>query len=79
MLVVNVASQCGLTETNYHQLNELEERYEEGLRIIGFPCNQFAGQEPGDEVTIKQFLASRNVRFDVYAKVDVNGEMSYRH
>lgn len=47
-MVVNVASECGLAETNYRQLSELHTRYEsEGLRIVAFPCNQFLGQEPG--------------------------------
>ena len=53
-MVVNVATQCGLTKNNYKQLNELFEKYEsEGLRIAAFPCNQFGNQEPGCSVDIK--------------------------
>jgi len=73
--VVNVASECGLTESNYRQLNDLYTRYaKEGLRIAAFPSNQFGSQEPGDRAQIKQFISEKNVHFDVYDKVDVNGE-----
>ncbi len=73
-LVVNVASNCGLTKNNYKQLNELYEKYEkEGLRIAAFPSNQFAGQEPGCDIDIKEFAKKNNVKFDLYSKIDVNG------
>lgn len=74
VLVVNVASQCGLTP-QYEGLQALHDRfYERGLKIIGFPCNQFAGQEPGDNEEIQNFCETRfNVKFPVMAKVDVNG------
>ena len=72
--MVNVASECGLTEQNYKQLNELFTRHSNnGLRIAAFPCNQFAGQEPGDDDTIGHFVAKQNIMFDVYSKVEVNG------
>lgn len=74
LLVVNVASNCGLTRSNYNQLNQLFEKYEkDGLRIAAFPCNQFAGQEPGCDVDIKNFAEKYNVKFDLYSKIDVNG------
>lgn len=73
---MNVASQCGLTATNYKELNELHEKYSEskGLRILGFPCNQFNGQEPGDSEEIVCFAASHNVNFELFEKIDVNGD-----
>uniref|UniRef100_A0A8C5LQI3 Glutathione peroxidase n=1 Tax=Leptobrachium leishanense TaxID=445787 RepID=A0A8C5LQI3_9ANUR len=47
---------------------------EKGLRILGFPCNQFGKQEPGDEAQIKDFAASYNVKFDMFSKIEVNGD-----
>jgi len=75
VLVVNVASECGLTP----QYAELQALYEElrprGLEVLGVPCNQFAGQEPGSEAEIKSFCtATFGVTFPMFAKVDVNGE-----
>ncbi|KAG8454622.1 hypothetical protein GDO86_001008, partial [Hymenochirus boettgeri] len=56
-------------------LVELHAKYaEQGLRILGFPCNQFGKQEPGDEAQIKEFAASYNVKFDMFSKIDVNGD-----
>lgn len=74
LLIVNTASQCGLTP-QYKGLQELYERYQEqGLVVLGFPCNQFAGQEPGSEEEIAQFCESNyGVTFPLFAKVDVNG------
>ena len=74
LLVVNVASACGFTP----QYKELQALYEEvkdaGLEILGFPCNQFGGQEPGSAEEIAQFCESRfNVTFPLFAKTDVNG------
>ena len=70
-----MASSCGLTKNNYAQLNEIYEKYEsEGLRIAAFPCNQFGGQEPGCEVDIKEFIKKKKINFDMYSKVDVNGD-----
>lgn len=74
LLIVNVASQCGLTP-QYEQLQALHEKYKDkGLVVIGVPCNQFGGQEPGTEAEIKQFCDSKyKVSFPMMSKVDVNG------
>ncbi|KAJ0171812.1 hypothetical protein K1T71_012575 [Dendrolimus kikuchii] len=78
VLIVNVASECGLTDTNYNQLNELYEKYgSRGLRILAFPCNQFNGQEPGSPREILEFTKNRGVRFDIFEKIDVNGENAH--
>ncbi|CAH2241553.1 jg25532 [Pararge aegeria aegeria] len=76
LLIVNVASQCGLTDTNYQQLNELYEKYAKSrhLRILAFPCNQFGGQEPGSEKEIIEFAKEKNIKFDIFEKIEVNGE-----
>ncbi|XP_076166440.1 uncharacterized protein LOC143146229 [Ptiloglossa arizonensis] len=75
-IIVNVASNCGLTDKNYKELVHLYEKYseKEGLRILAFPSNQFGGQEPGTSEEILDFVKKYNVTFDVYEKVDVNGE-----
>ncbi|MCA9114241.1 MAG: glutathione peroxidase [Planctomycetaceae bacterium] len=75
VLVVNVASQCGLTP-QYRQLQGLHEKYEEqGLKVVGFPCNQFGAQEPGTASEIRTFCTKNyGVEFDLFSKVDVNGE-----
>ena len=75
LLVVNVASRCGLTP-QYAGLEQLQEEYDErGLTVIGFPCNQFGGQEPGTNEEIAQFCsATYGVTFPMMDKVDVNGE-----
>nr|AWX63641.1 glutathione peroxidase [Heortia vitessoides] len=75
-IIVNVASHCGLAANNYKQLNELYEQYGEskGLRILAFPCNQFAGQEPGNSEEIVCFAKDHKVKFDLFAKIDVNGD-----
>lgn len=73
LLIVNVASRCGLTP-QYGELQELSERYE-GLAIVGFPCNQFKGQEPGTNEEIQAFCsATYGVDFPVLAKIEVNGD-----
>lgn len=79
LVIVNVASQCGLTDNNYRQLNELHEKYAatKGLRILAFPCNQFNGQEPGTRKEIINFTKDRGVKFDLFEKVDVNGENAH--
>jgi Glutathione peroxidase len=74
LLIVNTASQCGFTP-QYRGLQELYQRYRErGLVVLGFPCNQFGAQEPGDEASIAQFC-ERNfgVSFPMFAKIQVNG------
>ncbi|XP_031839436.1 glutathione peroxidase-like 1 isoform X1 [Nomia melanderi] len=78
-LIVNVASKCGLTATNYKELNELYDEYAEskGLRILAFPCNQFNGQEPGDNEEICSFANRQKVKFDLFDKIDVNGENTH--
>jgi len=74
LLVVNVASQCGLTP-QYAGLQTLYEQYRgRGLEVLGFPCNQFGSQEPGTEGQIKTFCETRfGVTFPLFAKLDVNG------
>lgn len=78
LLIVNVASQCGFTP-QYAGLEALWQKYHErGLVVLGFPCNQFGSQEPGDEATIANFCSSKfNVSFPLFAKVDVNGETAH--
>jgi len=74
VLVVNVASKCGLTP-QYSGLQKLHEKYAaRGFEVLGFPCNQFAGQEPASETEIAEFC-ERNygVTFPMFAKIDVNG------
>ncbi len=74
LLVVNVASQCGFTP-QYRGLEALYEKFRErGLVVLGFPCDQFGHQEPGDEAEIKNFCAlNYNVQFPLFAKIEVNG------
>ena len=77
-LVVNTASECGFTP-QYEGLEELYRRYaDDGLVVLGFPSNQFGGQEPGDEQEIATFC-QRNygVTFPMFAKVDVNGSNAH--
>jgi len=75
VLIVNVASKCGLTP-QYEQLQALHEKYaKKGLAVLGFPCNQFRQQEPGTAEEIQQFCRVHyGVAFDLFAKIDVNGE-----
>jgi glutathione peroxidase len=75
VLIVNVASKCGLTP-QYRELEALHEKYgSEGLAIIGIPCNQFGAQEPGTAAEISEFCTTKyGVKFDMLAKVDVNGD-----
>ena len=74
VMIVNVASKCGFTP-QYQQLQELHEEYsEQGLAILGFPCNQFLWQEPGSDQEIQQFCrVNYGVTFDMFAKVEVKG------
>lgn len=74
VVAVNVASKCGFTDVSYKQLSELLDRYyDQGLRVVLFPCNQFANQESGDACSIKSLGGSYNRRFIMTDKVDVNG------
>lgn len=78
LLIVNVASKCGLTSTNYAELVELDEKYrDKGLRILAFPCNQFGKQEPGTSEQICNFAKKRSVQFDIFEKIEVNGENAH--
>jgi glutathione peroxidase len=78
LLIVNVASKCGFTP-QYAGLQALWQRYRErGLVVLGFPCDQFGHQEPGDADEIKRFCAlTYEVDFPMFAKVQVNGEAAH--
>lgn len=83
VLMVNVASACGLTP-QYEQLQALHEKYaERGLTVMAFPCNQFGQQEPGDATEIQEFCSDEyGVTFSIFEKVEVNGEGAcalYKH
>ncbi|UXY09113.1 glutathione peroxidase [Kosakonia sp. ML.JS2a] len=75
LLVVNVASKCGLTP-QYEQLENIQKTLgDEGFSVLGFPCNQFLGQEPGSEEEIKTFCSTTyGVTFPMFSKIEVNGE-----
>ena len=75
LLIVNTASECGFTP-QYKGLEALYEKFHgKGLEVLGFPCNQFGAQEPGDEKAIEQFCElNYGVTFPMFAKVDVNGD-----
>jgi glutathione peroxidase len=75
LLMVNVASKCGLTP-QYKELQALHEKYgDDGLAILAFPCNQFAKQEPGTNAEIMEFCsANYGVKFDMFDKIEVNGD-----
>ncbi|MFB7125223.1 glutathione peroxidase [Kitasatospora xanthocidica] len=75
LLIVNVASKCGLTP-QYEGLERLQQRYAgRGFTVLGFPCNQFAGQEPGSAEEIRTFCSTTyGVTFPLFEKIDVNGE-----
>ena len=75
LLIVNVASKCGLTP-QYEGLEALYQKYkDQGLEILAFPCNQFLGQEPGSNDEIQSFCSlTYNVSFPLFDKIDVNGE-----
>ena len=74
LLVVNVASKCGLTP-HYQGLQALyDEKKDRGFAVLGFPCNQFGGQEPGSDADVKSFCSTTyGVTFPMFAKIDVNG------
>lgn len=75
LVIVNVASKCGLTP-QYTGLEKLQEDYApRGLQVLGFPCNQFGGQEPGTEEEIATFCSTTyGVSFPMFSKIDVNGD-----
>jgi glutathione peroxidase len=74
LLIVNVASKCGFTP-QYTALEAIYQKYKgQGLAVLGFPCNQFGGQEPGTDEEIKQFCTSKySVTFPLFDKLEVNG------
>jgi glutathione peroxidase len=78
LLIVNVASQCGMTP-QYEGLEAMYRKYKDrGLEILGFPCNQFGHQEPGSEADIKEFCTTHyQVTFPLFAKIDVNGTSAH--
>ena len=78
LLVVNTASQCGFTP-QYAGLQSLQQRFAaRGFSVLGFPCNQFGAQEPGDEAAIGEFCSlTYDVTFPMFAKVDVNGDTTH--
>lgn len=83
LLIVNVASKCGFTP-QYEGLEALQKRYaSQGFSVLGFPCNQFGAQEPGDAAEIANFCKlTYDVAFPLYAKIDVNGDDAaplYKH
>ena len=75
LLLVNVASKCGLTP-QYTALEELQKSYsDKGFSVLGFPCNQFGGQEPGSPEEIETFCSTTyGVTFPMFEKIDVNGD-----
>ncbi|XP_022845477.1 probable glutathione peroxidase 2 isoform X2 [Olea europaea var. sylvestris] len=76
LLIVNVASKCGLTQSNYKELNILYEKYrDQGFEILAFPCNQFAWQEPGTNEEIQETACTRfKAEFPIFDKIEVNGK-----
>ena len=78
LLVVNTASRCGFTP-QYAGLEKLYREYkDQGFEVLGFPCNQFAGQEPGDAEEIRNFCSTEfDVSFPMFEKIDVNGDEAH--
>ncbi|KAL9329923.1 hypothetical protein ACSQ67_004926 [Phaseolus vulgaris] len=78
LVIVNVASKCGMTNSNYVELNQLYEKYKDkGLEILAFPCNQFGEEEPGSNDQIKEFVCTRfKSEFPIFDKIEVNGNNS---
>ncbi|KAI3691785.1 hypothetical protein L6452_31587 [Arctium lappa] len=76
VLIVNVASKCGLTNDNYAELNQIYLKYkDQGFEILAFPCNQFGAQEPGSNEEIVDFVCTKfKSEFPIFDKIDVNGE-----
>lgn len=77
LLIVNVASKCGFTPQYKGLENLWQDQRDKGLVVLGFPCDQFGHQEPGDEDEIKTFCSTRyDVTFPMFAKIEVNGEQA---
>ena len=79
VIVMNVASKCGLTNKNYTQMTEIHQQYKDkGLEVLAFPCNQFLWQEPANEQTICSFVKNKfGAEFQMFSKVDVNGQNAH--
>lgn len=80
LVVVNVASNWGLTKLNYTQLVSMYNKYKDevdGFEILAFPCNQFGGQEPGSPEEIRKFVDNFGVKFQMFEKIDVNGKNTH--
>lgn len=74
LLVVNVASECGLTEKSYAGMEAIYKKYKDkGFKVLAFPANNFGGQEPGTNAEIKSFCQKKNVSFDLFDKISVKG------
>jgi glutathione peroxidase-family protein len=72
ILIVNVASNCGYTYTNYRELMDLHSRlHPRGLQVLAFPCNQFGEQEPGTDAEVHEFVTNYGIDFPVFAKVQL--------
>ncbi|XP_044766567.1 glutathione peroxidase-like [Coccinella septempunctata] len=78
-IIVNIASGCGYAKNNFEELIDIYQQYEEskGLRILAFPCNQFGDHEPGSNAEIAKYINDRKIRFDVFEKVEVNGNNAH--
>lgn len=77
VLIVNTASECGFTP-QYRDLQTLSDHYQGRIAVLGFPCNQFGGQEPGSDDEIMEFCrVNYGVTFPIFAKVDVNGDNAH--
>ncbi|XP_021815508.1 probable phospholipid hydroperoxide glutathione peroxidase [Prunus avium] len=76
LLIINVASKCGLTNSNYTELNQLYQQYkDQGLEVVAFPCNQFGDEEPGSNEEIEEFVCTRfKSEFPIFDKIEVNGD-----
>jgi glutathione peroxidase len=77
LLIVNVASKCGFTP-QYKGLEQMYEEFKGEVQVLGFPCNQFGKQEPGDAEEIKNFCSlTYDVKFPLFEKIDVNGPQAH--
>merc|ERR1712001_747947 len=77
LLIVNVASECGFTDSHYRELQRLQDvlGFDDHFHVLGFPCNQFGGQEPGDEASIDEFVRTNYaVDFPMFSKIEVQGD-----
>ncbi|EAN92575.1 putative glutathione peroxidase-like protein [Trypanosoma cruzi] len=79
LLIYNVASRCGYTKGGYETATTLYNKYKgQGFTVLAFPCNQFAGQEPGTALEVKEFACTQfKADFPIMAKIDVNGDKAH--